>query len=499
VSLKVLNTLGRKKEAFKPKQAEQVKMYVCGPTVYNYIHIGNARCYIVFDVIKRYLKFKGFDVYHVQNFTDVDDKIINRASEEGITCEEVTSKYEKAFLNDMEALGVDLPNVTPRATENIKGMIEMVKGLIEKGHAYEVNGDVYFRVDSFPSYGKLSGRSKDEMLAGARVEIDKRKENPLDFALWKAAKPGEPAWESPWGMGRPGWHIECSVMSLNHLGMSFDIHGGGEDLIFPHHENEIAQSEAFTGQEPFVRYWLHNGLLTIRQEKMAKSVGNIIFLKDLLKKYHPNALRLFYLSTHYRSPLDYTEERMEEATRAWERLETAVENADFYLAKGNFGSSPAGEKRLFEAIEKAKKDFNGAMDDDFNTPQALAALFELVREVNLFLDENKGNFSVEGGKILNQARQALIDLAQVFGVRLGEYRRDFLKKITPELMKLAKTQGIQAASSAEKVLEKLLALREAARREKDWEKSDGLRDKIQELGIELEDTPLGPHWRASYL
>lgn len=493
MSLRVLNTLGRKKEDFKTREKGKVYMYVCGPTVYNYIHIGNARCYVVFDVVRRYLEYLGYKVHHVQNFTDVDDKIIKRSREEGISWDKIARKYEETFKKDMRALNVLRPHVTPRATENINGMVEMVETLLEKGFAYEVDGDVYFRVDSFPEYGKLSGRSKEEMVAGARVEVDERKENPLDFALWKRAKEGEPFWETTWGKGRPGWHIECSVMSLKHLGFGFDIHGGGEDLIFPHHENERAQSEAYKGSSPFVRYWLHNGLLTIRQEKMAKSVGNIIFLGELLKKHSANALRVFYLSTHYRSPLDFSEERIIEATKAWERLETTLENTDFFLEKAPLGFS-TGVKSLGEAVKKAEDDFRGSMNDDFNTPRALASLFELAKEVNNFISLNY-SLSSEGREMLKIARGKLVVLSLVFGLELGKREKDFLFKKRASLKSLAKKWEVEGEDT-ESLLHSLLEKRERKRKEKNWEEADLIRSDLLSLGIEVEDTPFGPRWRV---
>lgn len=493
MSLKILNTLGKKKEQFKPREEGKVHMYVCGPTVYNFIHIGNARCYVVFDMVRRYLEYKGYEVYHVQNFTDVDDKIIKRSKEEGLSWEKIARKYEKAFEEDMRALNVLKPDVTPRATENIEGMIEMIKVLLDKGYAYEVDGDVYFSVDSFPSYGKLSGRSKEEMLAGARVEVDERKKNPLDFALWKKAKEGEPFWETPWGKGRPGWHIECSVMSLKHLGFSFDIHGGGEDLIFPHHENEIAQSEAYEGSSPFVRYWLHNGLLTIHQEKMAKSVGNIILFRELRKKHSANALRIFYLSTHYRSPLDFSEERIVEATKAWERLENALENIDFFLCKAPQGFS-TGVDILKEAVEKSQRGFEDSMDDDFNTPRALASLFELAKEVNNFISLNR-SLSREGNEALKEAKEKLIGLSAVFGLEVGKKDKNFLFEREADLKRLARKWEVEG-DNAETLLASLLEKREEKRKEKKWEEADLIRSDLLSLGFEVEDTPFGPRWRV---
>ncbi len=499
MSLKIYNTLTRKKEDFITREKNQVQMYVCGPTVYNFIHIGNARCYIVFDMIKRYFRYLGYKVKCVQNFTDVDDKIINRSKEEGISCEEVSEKYTRAFLEDMENLGVEPAEVYPKATEHIREMQEIIAGLINKGFAYVVDGDVYFEVDKFKGYGKLSGRTKEEMRAGERVEVSERKKNPLDFALWKKAKEGEPWWDSPWGKGRPGWHIECSAMSLKYLGMGFDIHGGGMDLIFPHHENEIAQSEAYLSEEPFVRYWLHNGLLTFREEKMAKSVGNIVLLRDLLKQWHPNALKLFYLSTHYRSPIDFTFEKMVEATKAWERLEITLDNINFILTRGRFEALPEKErtKGLEKAIKRTEDKFKKAMDDDFNTPRALSAIFELAREVNTFIDENQSRLVIEDKKVLKEARDKILNLSGVLGLKLMQplsILPDLVRKLRGYYLELVGSES-EESLNLEEVLDCILSLREEARKEKDWERADQIRRRLKEFGVEIEDTPFGPRWR----
>lgn len=502
MKIRFLNTLGRQVQDFQPLEENVVKMYVCGPTVYNYIHIGNARCYVVFDVLKRFLKSQGFKVIHVQNFTDVDDKIINRAREEGISPSEVSQKYEAAFREDMKALGVEEPDHTPRATEFIGKMIEIIQVLIEKGFAYEIEGNVYFRVNSFPDYGQLSGRSKDELLAGARVEVDERKENPLDFALWKSAKPGEPYWESPWGKGRPGWHIECSAMSSTFFGPTFDIHGGGEDLIFPHHENEIAQSEAFSGVKPFVRYWLHNGLLTIKSEKMAKSVGNIILLREVLEKYHPNALRLFYLSTNYRNQLDFSEEKIVEAVKAWERLEQAWDGLQFFLQLGNENEIDVSEKeelnQVEEAFSKSKEFFFESLANDLNTARALAALFELVKEVNRYLQGRRLPLSSRERKLFASISDFFSQAAYIFGLQLGTYKDVYLEKRREEIIKLKQELGLKSEGLKE-IIAEVLERREGARLNKDWVEADFLRDKLKDAGVEVEDTLFGPRWRFQML
>src|SRR5450759_4584157 len=361
------NTLARRKEPFVPREPGKVAMYVCGPTVYNHIHIGNARTFLSFDVIRRYLEHRGFQVTFVQNITDVDDKIIKQASLEGISAAEVARKYADAFLKAMHDLGIKPATVAPRATETIPDMIAMVERLIDRGHAYVVDGDVYFSVRSFPGYGKLSGRDIDDLLSGARVEVDSRKADPLDFALWKSAKPGEPHWPSPWGEGRPGWHLECSVMSEEELGLPFDIHGGASDLIFPHHENELAQSEAATGMQ-FVKYWLHGGLLQVNAEKMSKSLGNFMLLKDVLAVYPTPVVRLFMLQTHYRSPLEFSDSRLDETVTAYERLTNPVREIRWVTANGPSGGGASAEERaaLSAAADDAVAKFDAEMDDDFN-------------------------------------------------------------------------------------------------------------------------------------
>lgn len=491
MGIRLYNTATRSKEDFEPRDEGRVSMYVCGPTVYNHIHIGNARTFLSFDVVRRYLEYRGFAVSFVQNITDVDDKIISRANEEGRSSAEVAAEYTGAFQSAMAALGVTRPTVAPKATETIPEMIEMVERLIERGHAYEVDGDVYFSVRSFADYGKLSGRDIDEMNAGSRVDVDERKRDPLDFALWKTAKPGEPHWASPWGEGRPGWHLECSVMSERELGVTFDIHGGASDLIFPHHENEIAQSEAATGK-PFVRYWMHGGLLQVNQEKMSKSLGNFMLLTDVLKDYDASVVRLMMLQTHYRSPLDFSDDRLDEAKTAYERLITPIREVRAATGESAawMGSEAdvADRNELLAAIESARDKFTAEMDDDFNTAGALGALFELVRATNRFL----GEFGVGTGGInvplLRQAGNALEELLGVLGIDVAARARSAYPAAVVDLARdLAGYDGTDADSA----VDALLAARAAARTEKNWSAADAVRDGLGGLGFVVEDTPAG--------
>ena len=378
----VYNTMTRQKEVFNPVTPGEAKMYVCGVTPYNHPHIGNARPFVTWDVIRRYMKHVGYKVTYVQNFTDVDDKIINTSNGEGVSWDTIANRYIDSYFEVMDALGVQRADIYPRVSTHIDDIIAMIQTLIDKGYAYELDGDVYYSVEKFEHYGELSGRTLDDMEAGARIEVDGRKKNPMDFALWKAAKPGEPYWESPWGNGRPGWHIECSAMSQKYLGTEFDFHGGGSDLIFPHHENEIAQSEGCSGQHPAVRYWLHNGFITINSEKMSKSLNNFFLVKDILEQYSPDALRYFLLSTHYRSPLDFSDERLEEANKSLERLSTAIENL-LYLEKCEPGSCDEAQ-RLLEKAKAYEEEFEDAMSDDFNTALATSSMFGLAKEINIY-------------------------------------------------------------------------------------------------------------------
>ncbi len=492
MTIRVYNTLSRSKEEFVPRDPGAVAMYVCGPTVYNHIHIGNARTFLTFDVIRRYLTFAGYDVRFVQNVTDVDDKIIARAAEEGREPAEVAADYTLAFRQAMHALNVERPTVSPKATETIPGMIAMTERLIERGHAYVVDGDVYFAVRSFPEYGKLSGRNIDDLESGARVDVDARKQDPLDFALWKAAKPGEPHWTSPWGEGRPGWHLECSVMSEQELGLPFDIHGGGSDLVFPHHENEIAQSEAATGTQ-FAHYWLHGGMLQINSEKMSKSLGNFTLLKDVLAAYPAPVLRLLMLQTHYRSPLDFSPDRLDDATRSYERLVTPLRNLEWAKRNRAAGALSEATQLAIAALEAApgtaRQAFTESMDDDFNTAGALAALFDLVRVLNTFLEQHGIGDNARYASRLDEAAATLTELLGVLGVGVSspvsaaEYPVDVL----PMARDLAGYEG----SDVRAAVDALLAARVAARTERNWAAADAVRDGLARLGFTIEDTASG--------
>ncbi len=488
--IRLYNTLSRAKETLETRDPGTVVMYVCGPTVYNHIHIGNARTFLSFDVIRRYLGFRGYDVRFVQNITDVDDKIIDRAREEGISPARVAEVYTNAFLEAMDALGVEPPTVAPRATETIPEMIEMVVGLIERGHAYVVGGDVYFSVRSFADYGRLSGRDVDEMRSGARVDVDERKNDPLDFALWKAAKPGEPHWPSPWGDGRPGWHLECSVMSQKYLGTTFDIHGGASDLIFPHHENELAQSEAATG-EPFVRYWLHGGLLQVNAEKMSKSLGNFMLLKEVLDSYRPEVVRMLMLQTHYRSPLDFSTDRLDEARTALDRLDNLVRNVEWARSASTTEGGAPGDERtgLEKAIAEAKAKFEAEMDDDFNTAGALGSLFELARAANTFLAQYQSDLSSADVSALTTAGDTVVELLGVLGIQLGHQKRE--GAYPDEVLSLSAALAGYAGADTQKAVEALLAARAAARTERNWAAADAIRDGLAALGFTIEDTAQG--------
>jgi cysteinyl-tRNA synthetase len=453
--VKVYNTLSGQEEEFVP-QGDVVKMYVCGVTPYAESHLGHAMSYIVFDMVRRYLEFRGYKVKYVQNFTDIDDKIINRAHQAGVTPGELAEKFIAQYFADMDRLNVRRADVYPRATEEVPKIIEVVKGLMDKGHAYESGGDVYFSVKSDADYGKLSHQSLDALQAGARVEVGVDKEHPLDFALWKAAKPGEPCWASPWGKGRPGWHIECSAMSMRYLGETLDIHGGGQDLIFPHHENEIAQSEGFTGVTPFVKYWMHNGFVQLGGEKMSKSLGIFVTLKQALDRFSPDALRLFILSSHYRSPINFSEEGVAAAEKGMERLRQAA-SAD--SKRGTGDSSGAVDSEAY------RQRFIEAMDHDFNSPQALAALFDLAREINRTMDQ---------GGDPQEARQTLRELSGVLGFSF---------------------EGPEIDLAAKPFIDLLVSLRTELRKEKHWQMADRVRTSLKDLGVVLEDTPHGTVWK----
>ena len=494
--MQIYNTSTHRKEEFIPREPGKVAMYACGPTVYNYIHIGNARTFLTFDVVRRYLAYRGYDVTFVQNVTDVDDKIINRANEEGRSAAEVAADYTEKFIADMHRFGIEDPDVRPKATEEIPTMVKLVERLVERGHAYEVEGDVYFSVRSFNHYGQLSGRNIDDLQAGARVDVDERKQDPLDFALWKAAKPGEPSWDSPWGKGRPGWHLECSAMSEKYLGLPIDIHGGGSDLCFPHHENEKAQSEA-AGDEQFVHYWLHGGMLNIfnektgEDEKMSKSLGNFLLLKDVLDRCDPNALRLLMLQTHYRSPLAFSDSRLAEATASYERVCTAKRNLEWAVANAA-ACAQTDTHGIEEQIAQTKDQFVAAMDDDFNTAGALGAVFTLVGAANSFLEENT-ELSEEGrGAAMEAAKLLDLLLNDVLGISLEEKQEDW----PAAAVDLARELAGYAGADTHEAVDALLAARAEARSAKDWAKADAVRDGLVELGFTIEDTPNGA--RVSY-
>ncbi len=478
-SIKVYNTLTGRKEIFEPVKSGHVGMYVCGVTVYDICHIGHARSAIVFDVIRRYLKYKGYNVTFVKNFTDIDDKIINRSREEGIPWYEVAEKYIAAYYQDMELIGVEKADIEPRATGHIEDMIRIIESLIKKGHAYRADGDVYYRVKSFKEYGKLSKRNLEEMLAGARVEIGEHKEDPLDFALWKASKSYEPSWSSPWGPGRPGWHIECSTMSMKYLGVPLDIHGGGKDLIFPHHENEIAQSEGYTGKI-FVRYWLHNGFVNINKEKMSKSLGNFFTIREVFEKYPYSeavtreVLRYFLLSTHYRNPVDFSDEAMKVAHLALDGIYAMLQKLDEMNRKGLSEGRADTEAR--EAIHECRTGFEKAMDDDFNTAEALGCIQKFKRDINLYLEKG---FS---GSVIKEIIQFMNTCGSILGVFL----------IPPEEWEFFKGVGLgQKEEIQEEELLRLVKEREEARKRKDWARADRIREMLKEKGIILEDRPDG--------
>jgi cysteinyl-tRNA synthetase len=466
--MKISDTLSGKKAEFKPL-GNTVTMYVCGINPYVDSHIGHAMSYIIFDVVRRYLEFRKYKVKHVENVTDVEDNIINHANRLGVTVKELTEKYTRRHFEDMDALNILRPHFIPKATETIPEIIAMTQGLIDKGFAYAVGGNVYFRVRKVSDYGKLSKRSLEQMMAGARVETSEEKEDPMDFALWKSAKPGEPSWDSPWGEGRPGWHIECSAMSIKFLGEQIDIHGGGQDVVFPHHENEIVQSESYTGKKPFVKHWLHNGLLQMGGEKMSKSLGNLITIRNALKKYTADGLRVFVLSSYYRSPLTYTEEAIDAAQSGAERLLRAVSRDD----------TTGGKGKVLDAKPYYDK-FIEAMDDDFNTPQAIAALFDLAREINQASD---------AGMIVNHAQDVLLNLGRnVLGLRIPKnVRVEAEASLGFEVRAEVKVIPAKVNTRVNRLIEERIN----CRKEKNWQQADKIRNKLAELGIILEDSKTG--------
>jgi len=492
MALRVYNTLTGEKETFVPLQPGKAGMYVCGVTVYDYCHIGHARANIVFDIIYRYLMYAGYDVTYVRNYTDIDDKIINRANQEGVDYRTITERYIRAFDEDMERLGLSRPTVEPKATDHIDGIIAIIKTLVDKGHAYESEGDVYYAVETFPEYLKLSGRTMEEMQAGARVEVGEKKNNPMDFALWKGSKPGEPFWESPWGQGRPGWHIECSAMSMAFLGKTFDFHGGGRDLIFPHHENEIAQSEAANGCR-FVRYWLHNGFVNINSEKMSKSLGNFFTIRTVLEKYDPETLRFFILSAHYRSPIDFSDQNLDDAQTGLERIYSCLAALDEAL-----GSQPASSElpaleslpeaglELREKLEQAVPRFVEAMDDDFNTALALGVLFEIVRATNRFLAESS-ELGPVAHLLLARVRHLFDEVGGVLGL--------FANSPAGWLEGIKASKAGQVDISTEEI-ERLIVERAEARKAKNFKRGDEIRDLLLEKGILLLDSAQGTTWNV---
>ena len=466
--MKIFNTMTRSKEEFKPLEEGKVKMYVCGPTVYNYIHVGNARPFIIFDTLRRYLEYRGYDVTFVQNFTDVDDKIIKRGHEEGIAPEEIAQKYIKEYFVDADGLGIKRASVHPQVTENIEQIIEFVKELEDKGYAYAVNGDVYFDTQKFEGYGKLSGIKQEELEAGSRIEVNDQKKHPMDFVLWKAKKEGEPGWTSPWGEGRPGWHIECSVMSRRYLGDTIDIHAGGQDLKFPHHENEIAQSEARSGKT-FSNYWMHNEYININNEKMSKSKGNFFTVRDISKLYDLEVVRLFMLSTHYRNPINFSDEILNQSKAGLERLYNAKERVEFIISKLNDNAENADELKLEEELNSFRQRFIEAMDDDFNTADALSIIFELARFMNSNVNENSTK------EFANKVLDEFNELTGVLNVVNKKHEEDML----------------------DEEIEALIQKRTDAKKNKDFKLADEIRNELLEKGIVLEDTRQGVKWRRA--
>ena len=465
--MKLYNTLTRKKEEFIPLEEGKVKMYVCGPTVYNYIHIGNARPFIMFDTLRRYLQYKGYDVTFVQNFTDVDDKIIKRGHEEGISPEEVANKYIDEYFVDADGLGINRADVHPRVTDNIQQIIDFVKDLEDKGYAYEVNGDVYFDTKKFEGYGKLSKQNQDELEAGARIEVNDQKRHPMDFVLWKSKKEGEPGWNSPWGEGRPGWHIECSVMSNRYLGESIDIHGGGQDLAFPHHENEIAQSEARSGKT-FSNYWIHNGYININNEKMSKSKGNFFTVRDISKQYDLEIVRFFMLLAHYRNPVNFSDEMLNQAKAGLERLYNAKEKLEFTISNLSESSIKGEEKGLVNELESYKTKFINAMEDDLNTADAVSAIFELSKFINTNVNETSS---------LEFAKMCLDKFNELTGVL------NIVNKKNDDIL--------------DKDIEELIQKRADAKKNRDFKLADDIRQELLDKGIVLEDTRQGTKWKRA--
>lgn len=465
--MKIYNTMTRQKEEFVPIDKNEVKMYSCGPTVYDYFHIGNARPFIIFDTMRRYLEYRGYNVKFVQNFTDIDDKMINRANREGITVKELGERFIEEYFKDAKALGIKKASVHPKATENIDAIIEIVQKLIDNGYAYNIDGNVYFSTKKFREYGKLSKQPLEDLEAGARIDVNEAKQDAMDFALWKKQKEGEPAWQSPWGMGRPGWHIECSAMANRYLGKTIDIHSGGRDLIFPHHENEIAQSEC-ANNAPFANYWMHNGYININNQKMSKSLGNFFTVRDITEKYDAEVVRFFMLSAHYRSPVNFSDVLMEQSKSAVERVYTCINTMKFLLNTATNAELNDKEKELFAKTDECKQKFIDAMDDDLNTADAISSIFDIVYAANTTISAEHENSK----KIINKVLDTISELGGVLGL--------FSKE---------KESGDDDAE-----IEALVAQRTEARKNKDWAKADEIRDKLASMGITLKDTPAGVQW-----
>ena len=472
--MKLYNTMTNKIEEFKTIEENKVKMYVCGPTVYNYIHLGNARPIVVFDTLARYFKYKGMEVDYVQNFTDVDDKIINKSIEEGISASEVSEKYIKCFFEDINRLNILDSVKRPKVTENMEEIIEIIQKLIDNGFAYEKDGDVYFEVKKYKDYGKLSNQKIEELELGARIDVSEIKKNPMDFALWKMKKDGEPFWVSPWGEGRPGWHIECSAMAKKYLGDTFDIHGGGQDLVFPHHENEIAQSKcAYHGN--FANYWLHNGFIQINGDKMSKSLGNFFLLREILEKFSGNVVRLFILSTHYRKPINFSFENMEDTKKALQNIVKSMNKFEAIIGKyKNEKTAEITNLDFSQKIDEFDKKFEDAMDEDMNTPQALATIFDQIRETNKFISVNKDELSTIYAEIEKSYESLKRKIGNVFGIEI-------------EMENSAKEEDGENMELTKKLIELLIKLRSEARSEKNFKLSDEIRDELKGLGVEIKD------------
>ncbi len=485
--IQTYNTLNRRKEPLDPLTSGHIKLYVCGITAYDYCHIGHARSALAFDMIVRYLRYRGYTVTYIRNFTDIDDKIITRATEQGVSTEELANRFINEFYVDMDKLGIERPTLEPRATEHIQEMIDLIKELIAKGLAYQSGTDVYYSVNGFPQYGKLSGRNLADMQAGARIAINENKSNPMDFVLWKGSKPGEPTWDSPWGPGRPGWHIECSAMSRKYLGDTFDIHGGGQDLIFPHHENELAQSEGASGKQA-VNSWIHHGFVTIRDEKMSKSLGNFLTIRDILKQYHPEVLRIFIFSTHYRNPLDFSEAAMQDAMTGLDRLYGCMATIDELSDRGLTDEDAViASTKDRDKLHTLEERFQKAMDDDFNTAQGLGALFDGARIINKMIQQLPATPHPIDIKLLQETAALIKKLAGIMGL-LQENAREYLGRKKSTIL-----EGL--AISEDEILQ-LIQERKDARAAKDWARGDSIRDRLLAMGIELKDSANTTTWET---